>query len=244
MGTPFITLFDIRVSTMNLLETADYVEDIIAKRTPHQIITINPIMMMEGLRNPEFARVLKQADLNVPDGAGVVWAAKFAGTPGSERVAGIDLMHELMKRGDRKAYRVFLLGADPDTIVLAANKLQERYPNLVIAGYRNGFFAEEQDEEVIKEIREAKPDLLFVGRSMLTQEPWIAKYRDRLQVPVMMGVGGSFDVVAGKLQRAPELLQKLQLEWFYRLLQEPKRIGRMMALPKFVWKVLLNRKQL
>src|SRR5690606_26516828 len=122
--------------------------------------------------------VLKQSDLNVPDGAGVVWAAKFGGKPVSCRVAGIDLMQELMRRGDEKSYRVFLLGADRDTIVLAAAKLRERYPNLIIAGYRNGYFSEEDDEEVIEQIRKAKPDLLFVGRSMLTQEPWIGKYRD------------------------------------------------------------------
>ena len=146
-----------------MLETADYLETIIAQRTPHQVVTINPIMIMEGMRAPEFARVLKQADLNVPDGAGVVWAAKFGGKPVSERVAGIDLMHELLRRGEQKAYRVFLLGADRHTIVLAVTKLRERYPNLVIAGYRNGFFGEDEDEEVIEQIREAKPDSCLSG---------------------------------------------------------------------------------
>src|SRR5690606_29549237 len=111
-----------------------------------------------------------------------------------------------------------------------------------LVGYRNGYFGEDEDDEVVEQIRQAKPDMLFVGRSLLTQEPWIAKYKDRLNVPVMMGVGGSFDILSGKLKRAPVVMQRLQLEWLYRLLQEPKRIGRMLVLPRFVWKVVRNRK--
>jgi len=241
---PGIRLFDIPVSSMTLQETASYIEQLIESRQPHQIVTVNPIMIMEGLRNPEFLRILKEADLLVPDGTGVVWAASYANKPVAERVPGIDLMHELLARGERKGYKVFLLGADRDTIVLAAAKLRERYPGLDLVGYRDGYFNAEQDDAVIEQIREASPDFLFVGRSMMTQEPWIARYKDRLQVPVMMGVGGSFDVISGKLKRAPAYMQKLRLEWLYRLLQEPKRIGRMMALPRFVWTVMQHRRSL
>lgn len=244
MDYPRITLFDIPISAMDMHETADYLERAIESRQPHQVVTINPIMIMEGLRNPDFLRVLKRAALNVPDGAGVVWAAKYAERPVTERVPGIDLMQEMFARSEYKGHRVFLLGADRDTIVLAVTKIRERYPNLIVAGYHHGYFSEEHDEAIIEMIREAKPDMLFVGRSMLTQEPWIDKYSDRLQVPVMMGVGGSFDVLAGKLKRAPVVFQRLHLEWFYRLLQEPKRVGRMMALPKFVLKVMRSRKLL
>lgn len=242
MNFPFVTLFDIPVSTMTLSRTADYLEKVIELRKPHQVITINPIMIMEGMRNPSFRKVLMEADLNVPDGAGVVWAANYARKPVSERVPGIDLMHELLARGDKKGYRVYLLGTDGETIATAAAKLQERYPGVVLAGYRDGYFGPEEDEEVVGQIREAKPDLLFVGRSILIQEPWIAKHKDKLNIPVMMGVGGSFDVIAGKLKRAPVTMQKLRLEWLYRLLQEPTRIGRMSALPRFVWTVMRNRK--
>jgi N-acetylglucosaminyldiphosphoundecaprenol N-acetyl-beta-D-mannosaminyltransferase len=112
------------------------------------------------------------------------------------------------------------------------------YPGIRLVGCKDGYFSEEQDEEVIAEIREAAPDLLFVGRSADKQEPWIAKYKNRLGVPVVMGVGGSFDVLSGKLKRAPVLFQRLHLEWFFRLLQEPWRYKRMLALPKFVMKVI------
>jgi len=227
---------------MPLSKTADYLEEVVERREPHHVITINPIMIMEGLRNPEFRRVLMTSDLNVPDGAGVVWASRYVNKPVAERVPGIDLMHELLARGEKKGYRVFLLGADRETIAKAAAKLRERYPGIELVGYRDGYFGAEEDEEVVGQIRQANPDLLFVGRSMAKQEPWIAQYRDRLHVPVMMGVGGSFDVIAGKLKRAPVTMQKLQLEWLYRLLQEPKRFGRMLALPKFVWTVMRNRR--
>lgn len=244
MNFSHIRLFDIPISKMTLTETADYLEQVIEQRQRHQVVTINPIMIMEGLRNPEFRRVLQGAELNVPDGAGVVWAARYTGKSVAERVAGIDLMHELLARSERKGYRVFLLGADQATIVEAVDKLRTRYPGIQLAGYRNGYFGSEQDSEVIEQIRQTKPDLLFVGRSLLTQEPWIAQYKEQLEVPVMMGVGGSFDVIAGKLKRAPMIFQKLQLEWFYRLLQEPKRLGRMLALPRFVWKVMMNRRSI
>ncbi|GFR39188.1 N-acetylmannosaminyltransferase [Insulibacter thermoxylanivorax] len=244
VDVPFIKLFDIPISAMGFIETANYMEHMIERKRPQQVVTINPIMIMEGLKNPDFRRVLEEADLNVPDGAGVVWASKVVKRPVTERVAGIDLMLEMLARAERNRYRVFLLGADRDTIVLAVAKIRERYPNIEIVGYRNGYFQEEQDEEVIAQIREANPDLLFVGRSLYTQEPWIAKYKDKLQVPVMMGVGGSFDVIAGKLKRAPAVMQKMHLEWLYRLIQEPKRIGRMTALPKFMWTVLRHRKSI
>lgn len=244
MDYPFMKLFDIPISSMTLAETADYLERAIVDRTNHQIVTINPIMIMEGLRNPEFRRVLMQAELNVPDGAGVVWAAKYVGKPVAERVPGIDLMHELLARSEKQGYRPFLLGADRETIVLAVTKLREKFPELELAGYHHGYFDESQDHEIIEMIRKAKPDLLFVGRSLLTQEPWIAKYKEELGVPVMMGVGGSFDVISGKLKRAPAAFQKMHLEWFYRLLQEPRRAGRMLALPRFMWQVVRNRQRL
>jgi len=242
MDAPLVTIFDIPVSSMTLSETVDYLEGAIERRAPHQVVTINPIMIMEGIHNPAFRRVLLEAELNVPDGAGLVWAARYVKKPVAERVPGIDLMHELLARGEKRGFRVFLLGADRDTIVLAATKLRERYPGIELVGYRNGYFGEDEDVEVVEQIRQAKPDMLFVGRSLLTQEPWIAKYKDRLNIPVMMGVGGSFDILSGKLKRAPVAMQRLQLEWLYRLLQEPKRIGRMLVLPRFVWKVVRNRK--
>ncbi|MNJ62057.1 putative N-acetylmannosaminyltransferase [compost metagenome] len=134
-----------------------------------------------------------------------------------------------------------MLGASPEVVQETAKRLKAQYPRTEIVGYRDGYFGLEQDDEVIEEIRRTSPDLLFVARGADTQEPWIAKYKHRLAVPVMMGVGGSFDVISGRTKRAPKVFQKLRLEWLYRLLKEPTRFRRMLALPKFVVRVLWER---
>lgn len=219
-------------------ETVDYIARIIELRQPHQIITANPIMIMAGLDDPAYMKMMKEAELIVPDGTGVVWAAGYVGNPVKERVPGFDLIHELMRTGEARGWRVYLVGASDEVIQAAADRLLEMYPRLPLVGFRNGFFGENEDESVIQTIRDCKPDILLVGRSAATQEPWIAKYKEKLAVPVMMGVGGSFDVLSGKLKRAPKLFLKLRLEWLYRLIQEPWRYKRMLALPKFAMKVV------
>ncbi|MBD2868390.1 WecB/TagA/CpsF family glycosyltransferase [Paenibacillus arenilitoris] len=226
---------------MSMDETVDYLTVAIEQKRLTHVITANPIMVMSAVDDPKYAEMMKRADLIVPDGAGVVWAAKFAGNPVTERVTGIELINRLLQQGEPRRWRVYLLGTSQDIIDSAAEKLQLQYPQVRIVGSRNGFFGPEQDDEVIDAIRAAEPDLLFVARGAETQEPWIVKYKKRLGVPLVMGVGGSFDVISGKLKRAPVLFQKLRLEWLFRLLQEPKRYKRMLALPKFVVKVLRDK---
>ncbi|EXX84541.1 WecB/TagA/CpsF family glycosyltransferase [Paenibacillus darwinianus] len=241
---PTVTLFGLPFSKMNMRETVDYLADAIEHRKPTQVITGNPIMVMAGLDDPDYYRVMAEAELIVPDGAGVVWASERAGEPVPERVAGFDLLHELMREGERRRWSVYLLGTTQETIAEAARKLQASYPLVRLAGYRNGYFGPDEDASVVEEIRAAAPDMLFVARALTTQEPWIGRYKQELGVPVMMGVGGSFDVIAGKMKRAPVLFQKLRLEWFYRLLKQPTRASRMLALPKFAVKVLRARENL
>lgn len=238
MSFPTVTIFGVPISKMNMNQTVDYLAQAIDKRQPHQVITANPIMVMSALQDPAYMRMMKQAELIVPDGAGVVWAAGYVGNPVQERVAGYDLLQELMKAGQRRGWRVYMVGASSEVIEAAASRLKQLYPELKLVGFRDGFFGEKEDSDVIRAIREAKPDILLVGRSAATQEPWIAQYKEQLGVPVMMGIGGSFDVLSGKLKRAPLLFQKLRLEWFYRLLQEPWRYKRMLVLPKFAMKVI------
>ncbi|WP_081949955.1 WecB/TagA/CpsF family glycosyltransferase [Paenibacillus durus] len=226
---------------MDMKETVSYLIEAIRSRTPHQVITANPIMVMTALENPAYLDIMTSAELVVPDGTGVVWAAKRGGNPVKERVAGFDLLHELMRVGESYHWRVYLLGSTPEVIQETASRLQGQYPGIIIAGIRDGFFGPAEDEEVITGILETEPDLLFVARGADTQEPWIAKHKSRLAIPVMMGVGGSFDVISGKTKRAPLAFQKLRLEWFYRLLKEPTRYKRMLALPKFAVKVMRER---
>lgn len=235
---PKSTLFDISVSTMSMDETVEYLAEAVRTKQAHQVITANPIMMMAALEDPAYMTIMQHAELVVPDGAGVVWAASRLDKPVTERVAGYDLLHELLRKGEPHGWKAYLLGAEPNVIQAAAARLRDMYPGIQIVGERDGYFTDEEDAEVIADIRAKQPDLLFVARSAKNQEPWIGKYKTELQVPVMMGVGGSFDVIAGKVKRAPELWIRLRLEWLYRLLKEPSRWRRMLALPKFMWRVL------
>jgi len=225
---PTVSIYGIAVSRMNMRETVEYLTAVIEARTPHQVITANPIMVMAALERPDYMAVMRRAELVVPV---------------AERVAGFDLMHKLLERGREKGWKVFLLGAAHDVVRASAERLEQMYPGIRIVGWRDGFFKSEQDGEVVDEIVAAAPDLLFVANSLDRQEPWIDRYKSRLNVPVMMGVGGSFDIVAGRLKRAPLFFQRMRLEWFYRLLQEPKRFKRMLALPKFVMRVIRDKKK-
>jgi len=238
---PTVPIYGIHFSKMNMQDTIEHLTAAILSGKPHQVITANPIMVMAALNDPSVMRVMKQADLVVPDGTGVVWAAKYVGQPVAERVTGFDLMHNLLHVGESYRWKVYLLGTAPDTVAEAARRLQAQYPSIDIVGYRDGYFKADQDAEVIAEIRKAAPDMLFVARGADTQEPWIGKYRNELGVPLVMGIGGTLDIIAGKLKRAPIIFQKLRLEWFYRLLKEPKRFFRMLALPQFVVKVIRDR---
>ncbi len=240
---PTVSLFGVHVSKLDMQASIDYLIGAVERREPHQVITANPIMLMTALGDPAYMAMMKQAEFIVPDGTGAVWAAGYVGQPVAERVPGIELMHHLLAAGEQRGWRVYLLGASPETIKTAHERLTMDYPRLTFAGYRDGFFTDDQDAEVIAEIQAAKPDLLFVARAVNNQEPWIGRYKEELGVPVMMGVGGSFDVVAGNVKRAPKLFRQLRAEWLYRLLMQPTRWRRMLALPQFAIKVMRERER-
>lgn len=238
---PTVPIFGIQVCKWGMSDTVSYLTEAITMRTPHQVITANPIMVMAALNDPAYRTVMEHAELIVPDGTGVVWAANVGGDPVQERVAGFDLLHELMRTGEGYHWRVYLLGSTAEVIQETASKLQLQYPGVEIVGYRDGYFGSDEDQMVIEQIKATKPDILFVARASDTQEPWIYRYKEQLDVPLMMGVGGSFDVISGKTKRAPKVFQKLRSEWLYRLLSEPTRYRRMLALPQFAVKVLRDK---
>ncbi|MDR6553627.1 WecB/TagA/CpsF family glycosyltransferase [Paenibacillus qinlingensis] len=240
-AVPKVRIYGVPISKMSMKQTVDYLSKVIEVKQPHQVITANPIMVMAAQDDPSYLKMMQQAELIVPDGTGVVWAAARVGQPVAERVPGYDLIHELMKVGEKKDWKVYLLGASNEVIQAAADKIRSTYPKVKLVGVRDGYFGDAEDAQVIQAIKEAAPDLLLVGRAAANQEPWIGKYKQQLGVPVMMGVGGSFDVLSGKLKRAPVIFQKLRLEWFYRLLQEPWRYKRMLLLPKFAVKVMRDK---
>lgn len=240
---PTVNLFGVPISKLSMDETVHYLAEAIENKRPNQVITANPIMVMTALEQPDYLKVMKQADLIVPDGTGVVWAANYVGAPVKERVPGFDLLHCLLAFGEKQGWKVYLLGASAETIQTCYNNLKQQYPGIQFVGYHDGFFGEDRNQEIIELVRQTEPDLLFVGRSQDKQEPWIQQNREKLNVPVMMGVGGSFDVISGKLKRAPAFFIKMRLEWFYRLLQEPWRYKRMLALPKFALKVIREKEK-
>lgn len=208
-----------------------------------QVITLNPEGVYLAQEDAGFATLIADADLVTADGAGILWAARQLGRPLRERVTGIDLMNELCARAARAGWRIFLLGAKPGVAEEAAANLVEIYPGLIIAGLHHGYFRGEGILPVIEQINAAAPDILFVALGMPAQERFIAAHRGQLHAAVAAGVGGSLDVVSGRVKRAPLLMQRLRLEWLWRLIKQPSRLPRMMVIPKFMWRVKKEKKQ-
>lgn len=208
----------------------------VADERPHLVVTANPEAVVRAQDDPEFAEVLRRADLVVADGIGVVWASRRLRRPLPMRVPGIELMEALCAHAARAGLRIFLLGGAEGVAEQAARTLLRRYPGLRIAGTHHGYFAE--DEPVVERIAGARADLLFVGMGMPRQEKWLSRRLPDLGVRLAMGVGGSLDVLAGRVRRAPGFVQRMRLEWLYRLLREPRRWRRQLALVRFVRAVL------
>lgn len=202
------------------------------------VVTANPEILFAAWKDRELAGVLAGADLVVADGVGVVWAARRLGRPVPERVPGIDLMHRLLARSAARGYRVFFLGARPGVAARAAAAARERYPGLEVAGVHHGYFRPGEAAAVAAAVGAARPDLLFTGMGAPRDQKWVWRHRESLGAAVAVGVGGSFDVLAGTARRAPRWMQHLGLEWLYRLLRQPSRWRRMRVLPRFAWAVL------
>ena len=205
-----------------------------------QVVTVNPEFVMLARRNPSFLQAINQAALVVPDGIGIVLALRYLHQPTPERVTGVDTVVALARRCAEQNYRLYLLGAAPGVAEVAAARLQELAPGLQIAGAYAGSPAPSEEDELIERIRVAQADVLYVAYGAPAQDLWIARNLARLPVAVAMGVGGSFDFLAGRQRRAPKIMQQMGLEWLYRLYREPWRWRRMLALPKFAIQVVLK----
>ena len=233
-----VNVLNVPVDAVNMEETLELVTAFIGERVSHVIVTANAEMVMQATEDEELYNILAQADLVLADGIGVVWAARHQGSCLPERVAGADLVNRLLAMAAAQGYKVFFLGAAPGVAEQAAQKVRSQYKNIEICGTRDGYFTPETEPSVITAITEASPDILLAGLGVPRQEKWLWKHKDILRVPVCIGVGGVLDVLAGVTRRAPIWMQKSGLEWLYRLVKQPWRIGRMMALPRFVLRVL------
>jgi len=193
-------------------------------RRPHTVITANAAILCMMRRDPELRAACRGGDLIVADGMSVVWTSRLAGLPLPERVAGVDLMVGLLGVADRHRLRVYLLGARPEVVRALAERCARDYPGLVVAGFRDGYFGPADHAGIVADIRQAAPHMLFVGMPSPFKETWCERHRAALDVPVIMGVGGTFDVLTGYVRRAPRLMQSLGLEWSWRLLMEPRKM--------------------
>ena len=202
------------------------------------IFTPNSEIILYASNNPEFAEVLNNGDMVIPDGIGVVYGAKILRNPIKERVAGYDLVCNLLPVMAEKGQSVYLLGAKPGVAEKAAETLLAKHPGLVIAGTHDGYFKD--DDEVIADINKCAPDFLMVCLGFPKQENWIYNNREKLNAKLAIGAGGCLDVFAGTVQRAPEFYCKHGIEWLYRLVKQPTRFVRMLSLPKFGLKVLFK----
>lgn len=230
-----IRILGIRVDEYDMTQSLDLIGAFVAqgREELHQVVTINPEGVWLAVNDPALAAIMEQAALITPDGNGVLWAARQLGTPLKERVAGIELMENICRRAAEQGWRVYLLGAKPGVAQAAGEKLMERYPGLRIVGCDNGYFRG-REEQAIAAVREAEADVLFAALGMPYQEQWLYQHRQELGCAVAVGVGGSFDVIAGLVKRAPALWQKLKLEWLWRLLSDPKRWRRYLVIPRFM----------
>ncbi len=242
MSFSVVEILGVPVAALTMREAVEQAERWMDERRGALIATANAEMIMNATRDEELFEILRSADLVVPDGAGTVWAARHLGYEMPERVAGYDLSQELLRRAPQKNRRVFFFGSAPGVAEKAKQKAEELYPGISVVGVRNGYFSSEEEPKIIQEIREAHPDLLLVALGVPKQEKWLKKHKDALDVPVSIGVGGTLDVMAGTMRRAPVWMQKAKLEWLFRALLQPKRAGRLLALPKFVFRVHASKK--
>ena len=238
-----VAVLNVMVDAVTMKEAVRSVEQFIVQKKTHMVVTPNAEMIMMANDDKDLAQIINNADLVVPDGAGVVWAARYSGNLMPERVAGYDLVQNLLSEGAAKNYRIYMLGGAPGIAQSAKQIAEERYPGIQIVGIHHGFFTKSDEREIIAHIKACRPDILLAALGVPRQEKWLSEYIDQIEVPVSIGVGGTFDVMAGTVRRAPLWMQNASLEWLYRLMSEPKRAIRMLALPRFVMRVITSKKK-
>lgn len=231
------------VDALTMEETLNRIEDAVVSKECIQHVVINAGKVNLMQEDEELTKIINECPIINADGQGVVWASKYLGNPLPERVAGIDIFTELIKLAAEKGYKPYLFGAKEEVVTEVVRRFKEKYPKLQVAGYRNGYFKPEESKSIAEDINKSRADMLFVAFSSPMKEYWIKEHMDIMKVPFAMGVGGSFDVIAGKTTRAPKWMQKCGLEWFHRFIQEPKRMFKRYIGGnfKFVKLILTNR---
>ncbi len=244
-GPPNVNILGVTVDRVDFAGLLDRIDWWVVQHRAHpadqlcrQVCTVNPEFIVDARADQGFAGVLRRADLRVPDGVGVLWAAQLFGAPLRERVTGSDGVYRIAERAARRGWRVFFLGAAPGVALRTAEQLRELYPSILVTGAYDGSPDDAQWPIIASWLQSTRPDILFVAYGHPKQDFWIDRHRAELPVAVALGVGGAFDFVAGVTTRAPRWIQRLGLEWLHRLIQEPWRWRRMAKLPIFVASVV------
>lgn len=221
-----VVLFGVPIDNLTLDETVDRIEQLVRCGPTHQHVVVNVDKIVKLQRDSTLREAILGCDLINADGQPIVWASRILKSPLKARVTGVDLFEALIERCAARGFRPFLLGARQEVVERVAELLKTRHTQLQLAGFRNGYWSPSEEPSVVAKVKMARPDILFVAMSSPRKELFLRKWKPELQVPLVMGVGGTFDVVAGKVKRAPRWVQWCGLEWLYRLLQEPRRLWR------------------
>lgn len=220
----------------NMNQLTDELHERIKDSKKTFVVTANPEILKLAGSQPSYKKTIQSADYVIPDGIGVIVASKLVGSPLHERLAGFDLMTQLLSLANDHSYRVFFLGAKPEVIEDAVHNIKKKYPHIDIAGYHHGYI-DENDQSVVNEIQKKEVDLVFVGVGFPKQEEWIANHLSQFKKGIFIGVGGSFDVWANRVKRAPKVWQALNIEWLYRLIKQPSRWKRILNVFQFIFDV-------
>ncbi len=242
-GLTSFSILGVRVHLVSPEDALSVLEYLINDGGSHHVATVNPEFIMKAQRDPVFRDVLNATSLSVPDGIGVVIAARLAGARKVERVTGVDTVERMAALSATRGYRFYLLGSAPGVAERAGAVLRNRYPGLTIAGAFSGSPRPEEEKDIVSRVRAVHPDILFVAYGTPAQEMWISRNLTALNVPVCIGVGGTFDFIAGEVPRAPAWMQRIGAEWVYRLVIQPTRWRRMLDLPRFAVRVVRDRMQ-
>jgi N-acetylglucosaminyldiphosphoundecaprenol N-acetyl-beta-D-mannosaminyltransferase len=233
-----ISILGVPVDCVTMQSAIDFVDETIARGDHGTVVAVNPEKVMKARKDPALLSLLEASTLLIPDGIGIVWAARFLGLARTERVPGSDLMPALCQNAAVRGHRLFLYGASSESNRGAIDALRARYPRIRIVGGRDGYVTPDQMPSLLAEINDSGANIVFVALGSPRQEQWMRRYAGQLSANICQGVGGTFDVLAGRVRRAPKAWRDLNLEWAYRLLAQPRRILRQTALPAFVWQVL------
>lgn len=244
-----IKIFGLKIHNTTLKETTNLIEEYLKGDTLRVIYTPNTEIVMESKDNDKLKELLNKGDLIIPDGIGLIYGSRIKKKPLTERVTGFDTSMKMLDIAEENGYSIFLLGGEEGVAKTASDNIKKGYPNVKVLGHHHGFFKgshlglldHEEELAIVNEINNLNPDIIFVGLGFPKQEMWIDANRNRLNGRVIIGNGGVMNILAGNAKRAPEIFQKLGLEWFYRLIKEPSRIKRQMALPKFMFHILFSK---